>query len=758
MKIPISKSLYTTTKWNVISNNYDQKQAITEGSNFMIGNGYLGYRGTFCEDRKNEYQGCIVTDTWDNADGKWEELATVHNGLYTALEINNQSINMTSNVLHYRRELDMKTATTSRVIHQEIDAMTIKLKEEKFASLSNKNVIGLKLEIESDSDCSLNITTGIDLDIWSINGHHFSQEETFEYRHDLGTKSITNTYKDQVVVLEKNFFEIDSKSIENNVLVTKNFSVKLEKGKPFTYTKFMIVSHSNDQDKPEDYAKQIYDALENYEVEKKKHINAWEEVWNNIDILIDGDDVSQVGIRFNLYHAWIATPMHKPLPIGARGLSCQAYQGAAFWDQEVFNLPMFLYTQPAIARQLLIYRYKTLPGAIQKAQKHHYEGAFYAWISGKTGKELCPDFFFKDVVTNRNIRNHFNLWQIHISPDIATTIDKYVEVTNDIEFRNCYGAEMVFQIARFLASRVDYKPRRDRYEIIRVQGPDEYHENVDNNAFTNYQAKKAFEIAIHYLDTIDQKELNRIFKKIDLSKDELMLWKDINNKLYIPTINEDGLLEQFEGYFELESIVPAKEVTKRLLNEEEYYGWPNGIAVFTQCIKQADVIQLMHLYPDLFPKDIIKKNYEYYEPRTLHFSSLSPSVYSTVAARVGLIEDAYRLFKKSMMIDLLNTNEAISGGTFIGGMHTAANASVWQMAVLGFAGFHYDNHHFSLSPNLPKEWNQVSFQLVLGGSTIRFTIGQHQITICPEQLIEPLKITVQSALYELKDKKIVVKY
>ena len=183
----------------------------------------------------------------------------------------------------------------------------------------------------------------------------------------------------------------------------------------------------------------------------------------------------------------IATPAHTDhLPIGARGLSCQAYQGAAFWDQEVFNLPVFLYTDPEIARKILIYRYKTLNGARKKARDLGYQGAFYAWISGDSGEEICPSYFFKDVISGRRIRNHFNDWQIHISPDIAYTIWLYVTVTNDTEYLRDYGAEIVFEIARFLVSRSHFRKDRNGYDVIRVLGPDEYHENVDNNFFTNF--------------------------------------------------------------------------------------------------------------------------------------------------------------------------------------------------------------------------------------------------------------------------------
>jgi kojibiose phosphorylase len=754
----IKKHLKTETGWEVINEHYDKMQAITEGSNFMIGNGYLGYRGTFFEDRKDAYVGCIVTDSWDNADGKWEELATVHNALYGTFSFNKTPFSMDQNILDYSRTLDLLNGLTKRGVKVEINDTIFTLEEEKFASMSDKNVIAMKVQITTSKDAVITLESGIDTDIWSINGHHFQKETPFKYKNDLGTISKTNTYEDTIVVLEKNMVAFGKSVQKKSGVHKRQKTISLKANTPLVWTKFMIVTNSNDVLDPLKEAKTIYDSLISYDTVFTAHCQAWEDIWNKQDIQLEGNMVDQVGIRFNLYHACIATPTHKPLPIGARGLSCQAYQGAAFWDQEVFNLPMFLYTNPGVARQLLKYRYLTLEGAKEKAKKHQYEGAFYAWISGKTGKELCPDFFFKDVITNRDIRNHFNLWQIHISPDIAVSVNKYVEVTKDEDFLIKYGAEMVFEIARFLASRVDYKPRRDRYEIIRVQGPDEYHENVDNNAFTNYQTKITFDIALSYLNRLDKGSIRSIRDKIDLTDDEISLWEDIKDKIYLPTPNKDGVLEQFEGYFDLESIVPASKVTERLIDPEEYYGWPNGIAVFTQCIKQADTIQLLHMYPELFDEETVKANYDYYEPRTLHFSSLSPSVYATVAARMNYLEDGYRLFKKSLMIDLMNTNEAVSGGTFIGGMHTAANAAAWQMVVLGFAGFHYDQHHFSLKPHLPTSWKSLQFNLNLLQSDLRFLIDHHQIQITPLKMNNPISLFINGKEVIINHKDVTINY
>ncbi len=731
MKI-IGKALFTTNGWDIIKNSYDVQQSITEGSNFMVGNGYLGYRGTFAEDRSEHYQGCIVTDTWDKADGKWEELTTVPNALFVQVKIQNQWLKQNDTVKSFQRVLNVINGMTKReVVYLLKDGLEIKITEEKFASYTHKHVIAMRYQVKTNKACDLKLISGIDSKVWSINGEHLKNHNYFNMNGDCGVHAEATQADHHIWVVEKNMFSVDTEkqSYDQDGIFGHLHEIKLSADESFVLNKFMLVMTSNDNNTPSSEIKKIYNTLPTYDKLLETHEKAWLKIWQTYDIKINGNIVDQVALRFNIYHAIIATPTHKSLPIGARGLSCQAYQGAAFWDQEIYNLPMYLYSNPSIAKNILLYRYKTLSGAKRKAKKHGYEGAFYSWISGKTGDELCPDFFFKDVITNRPIRNHFNVWQIHISPDIAYAVDQYYQLTKDTEFIESYGAEMVFEIARFIVSRVDFKPRRNRYEIVRVQGPDEYHENIDNNSYTNYMTKHAISIAIKYLDILDPLTIKTIKQKIDLAADEITLWLDVNEKLYLPQPNNHNVLEQFDDYFKLESIVPASKVTERLIDAEEYYGWPNGITVYTQCNKQADVVQLLSLFPKLFNDQTVMSNYRYYEPRTLHFSSLSPTTHAIVAARLGLIDEAYNKFRKAVMIDLLNTNEAVSGGTFIGGMHTANNGASWQMVVQGFMGLMHHEGKFHLNPQLPISWDSVSFELILYGHRYSFKTTKTQLYI-----------------------------
>jgi kojibiose phosphorylase len=495
----------------------------------------------------------------------------------------------------------------------------------------------------------------------------------------------------------------------------------------------MLVYSSNDLENPLEKAVEAAAeaAAEGYQQLKQEHQHVWDKKWELMDIKVAGNQLDQLAVHFNLYHNIIATPAHSEfLPIGARGLSCQAYQGAAFWDQEIFNLPMFLFTETETAKNILKYRYHTLDGARKKAKDLGYDGAFYAWISGKSGQELCPSFFFKDVISGRKIRNHFNDWQIHVSPDISYTIWKYYIATDDLDFVVDYGSEILFEVARFLHSRVHYNQYKDQYEIIRLLGPDEYHENVDNNAFTNYQTRYALKKALYFYYKMENEypeKLKALKEKIDLQESEVTAWQEIAEKIYLPEPDENMLIEQFDGYFDLED-TNAEVLEERLIDKQEYWGWPNGVAVFTQVIKQADVIQLFTMH-DIFSEEVLAANYDYYEPRTQHGSSLSPSQYAIVAARLGRAEEAYDYFETSAFIDLMSTNKAVSGGTFIGGVHTAAAGGIWQLIVNGFAGMKVNRKGLSFMPILPEEWDSVEFNLNYKANKLKIKLSSDSFTV-----------------------------
>jgi len=742
--LPENELFEAVDGWNLKINDFQEEQIVNYGSNLLCGNGYLGYRGTLEEWDKEQYKACIVSDTYDMADGKWRELVNAPDGLYTELKIDGEKIGHYPGKENAETKLafDYKNGVFKRNTIINNNENKFEINSERFASYKNIHLIASRWELNHIKEVDhLELKLGIDGDVWNLNGEHL---ENFKGEYDSEKQVIyleSNTVERKIDLVTVLSYKLEEAEIENVKVENREKSIFLvleinaQNIDNLKLERNLLIYSSNDFDKPlekalieaEKSSKLGYDEL------FKVHSSIWEEKWDILDIKLKGDLNDQLALRFNLYHNIISTPSHSDkLPIGARGLSCQAYQGAAFWDQEIFNLPMFLFTETETAKNILKYRYHTLDGARKKAEDLGYAGAFYAWISGKSGEELCPSFFFKDVISGRKIRNHFNDWQIHVSPDISYAIWQYYLASSDTEFIVNYGAEILFEVARFLHSRVHYNKFKDQYEVIRLLGPDEYHENVDNNAFTNYQSQFALKKALYFYFKLNNEypeKLEKLKDKIDLSENEVTAWQEIAEKIYLPQPDQENkLIEQFDGYFDLEDTTP-EVLEDRLIDKEEYWGWPNGVAVFTQVIKQADVIQLFTLHDDFFSEEVIRANYDYYEPRTQHGSSLSPSQYAVTAAKLGNSEECYRYFEKSAYIDLKSTNKAVSGGTFIGGIHTAAAGGIWQLIVNGFGGMKLNKNGLFFAPILTEEWEELEWKINYRGQKLDCILNHEEFII-----------------------------
>ena len=714
--------------WVVIDDHHDPAQVVNVATSHLTANGYLGYRGTLPEWDARATVGCTVSDTWDNADGKWAELCNVPNALFARFDALGEPVVVPSDdVLSDRdlleRRLDVRYGRQHRVLVPATRSVD-ELVDERFASMDQRHLLAQRQQVRATPGTRLTFRTGIDGQVWSLNGDHFATAEPSAH-DDVLTMHLTTTERGLAIAVGhavslQGGEVLDERIERGDRELYRCWDVEVGPDGRLVVDQVMTVHSANDVPDPLTASTELARAAiaDGYETLLARHTLAWDRIWDRIDVQVDGDPIAQTVLRYNLYHNVVATPMHADhLPIGARGLSCQAYQGAAFWDQEVFNLPMWVHTFPEVARNLLVYRHRTLDGARRKAARLGYRGAFYAWISGDTGDELCPDFFFRDVLSGRPIRNHFNDWQIHISPDIACTIAGFVRVTGDHGFLRDRGAEVVLEVARFLASFVHDRPADGAYHLLRLLGPDEYHENVDDNPFTLEQARVALAEAIAVWDELvaDAPErFTQLCETLGLEDHERRLWEDILERLRVVEPDERGVIEQFDGYFDLEDVTPD-EVADRLQHPDEYWGWPNGVAVHTQVLKQADVVQLFVNQPERYPRAVVEACYDHYLPRTQHGSSLSRPMYGLVAARLGRVDEAYELFLRGAMVDLLADARHAPGGTFIGGIHTAACGATWQVAVLGFGGVHVRDSYVEVAPRLPSGWQRLSFGLAVRG-------------------------------------------
>jgi kojibiose phosphorylase len=413
-------------------------------------------------------------------------------------------------------------------------------------------------------------------------------------------------------------------------------------------------------------------------------------------------------MRFSIYHLLIAANESDPrVNIGANSLSGERYRGHAFWDTEVFMLPFFIYTQPATARALLLYRYHTLDGARRNARDGGFRGARYAWESADTGVETTPKWTWDGA---------HRIWmgeeEIHVTAAVAYGLMAYVAATGDNALMTDYGAEILFETSRFWADRLEATPD-GRYALTRVVGPDEFHEHVDNSAYTNYLVRWHLQQAAHVyaeLAAARPGELASLSERIGLTPDEVEGWLSRAERIRLPARTDGGVIEQFDGYFELESLPVTHDDNDMPMYPPGYHHYNlAGINL----VKQADVVMLMYVLPDEFGDDVKRANYEYYEPLTLHKSSLSTAIHSIMSIEVGDPRRAVQYFRRAAFVDLVDNQ-----GNTQEGIHIASAGGTWQMMVCGFGGFRVRNGQMTFKPWLPPDWNTVEFRLKWHGNTV----------------------------------------
>ncbi len=497
---------------------------------------------------------------------------------------------------------------------------------------------------------------------------------------------------------------------ENVPTLSQRFAVK--RGETLGIEKFVGIATSRDTVDPLGMAIEQAKSPQSWDSAFESQQQAWEREWQRTDVRIEGDDEAQIAVRFSLFQLLIAAPRHDArVNIGAKTLSGFGYRGHAFWDTEIFMLPVFTYTAPHIARNLLDYRYNTLAAARTKARENGYEGAWFAWESADSGEEVTPTWVpdFKDK------KKLARVWTgdlaIHISADVAYAAHQYWRVTGDDDWFRERGAELILETARFFGARAEWNPARGRYEYNDVIGPDEYHDHVNNNAYTNRLAQWNLETAFSVLDWLKQhgpQKLAELTQRLDLSIVRLEKWRQVAEKIQLH-VKPDGLIEQFDGFFNLKDVNLA-DYEPRARSMHEIFGIE--AANEYQAIKQPDVLMVQYLLHDHYSDEVIRANYAYYNSRTDHTygSSLGPSIQAIVACLMGYPEDAYEHFIRSARADLRDVR-----GNAGDGIHGASAGGTWQAVVFGFGGLRLTADGWVTHPQLPKHWKRLSFRFFQRG-------------------------------------------
>ena len=713
------------------------------GSSFLVGNGYLGYRGTLEEYTHEQKVALIVSGLYDKVGDSWREPVNIPNPGYLRLEYQSQPLHaLSSDVASHEQTLDLRQAVHERrTTFMTGDGCTIAVSARRFASLVEPHLICFEYTVEASQPCTLRVVTGIDGEVWDLNGPHLEQ---FESSFDEGALALTACTHERLVPIAV----VERLTGDDGLAgwgreekrIWHDTQLSLAPGEPHTLTKIVAVYTALESADPLAEAQRTCrDAAEQgFDVLLAAHVASWDERWRDCGIEIDGDDDAQLALRFSMYHLLSVAPTHaQSVSIPARGLSGQVYKGAVFWDTEIFMLPFFTHTFPEIARNLLLYRYHTLDGARRKAREYGFRGAFYAWESQDTGDDACTLFNVTDVFTDRPMRTYFRDKQYHISADVAYAIWDYYAVTGDDSVLLDGGAEIIYECARFYLTCSYYNHNKGRYEILDVTGPDEYHERVNNNAYTNWMAAHCFDVCLQVDEHLQQQHpvlARALLSRLDFQSD-LETIRQIAPRLYRPEPDpQTSLVPQFDGYMALED-VSLPELLGRKLHPHEYLGGGNGLATTTQIVKQADVVLGLYLFRGAYSRDIKAANWEFYEPRTEHGSSLSSCAYSLVASEIGRIDSAYDYFMKTASIDLDGNGKQYVGTLYIAGTHPAANGGAWMSAVLGLCGIRCSADSITVAPSLPRHWSRVRLPLTYRGQKLVLTIGHDEMTV---EAVEPL--------------------
>jgi trehalose/maltose hydrolase-like predicted phosphorylase len=699
--------------WMVVEESFEPERVAHFETIFTQGNGFLGTRGSFEEFYPGKHNSTFAHGVFDDVPVSFTELASLPDWTELFVDLDGETFSMASGeVLSYHRSLDLRDGLLVREVRWKSPLGKVSnLVFSRFISRSNERLSMQKLEVLAENySGKVIVRAGLDGDASNLNLKHWdwldqrgegktftlwlktkAQDVKLEMSQTLccsdnhAAHSYWNVFNHPTQVIEKSLKKKEKLTIWKAVeIVVAPFEQEMAGGNPIDL-----------------------DAVQ-WDTELESHRRLWQEDWKRSDVVIEGDDEAQLAMRFSIYHLLIVGPRHSErVNIGAKTLSGQGYRGHTFWDTEIFMLPFFTYTNPSIARNLLSYRFHNLPGAIEKAARNCFEGAQYPWESAADGREVTPVW----VPYHKDPTQLVRIWcgdiEIHISSDIAYAVLQYWKVTGDERFLVERGAEIVLQTARFWASRLEWDAEEQRYEINNVIGPDENHDRIDNNAYTNYMVRWHLQAAANLYEWLKAKhpaEFYPLMGRLSLSEELVSDWNKKAEQIHLSFDEKSGMVEQFDGYFKLKTL-DMKDFADRTESIQGILGVEG--AAQTQTLKQPDVLMLMYLHPELFDLEIQKRNFEYYTPRTdLEYgSSLGPSVQAIMATRLGDMPNAYENFMRAARADLKDVR-----GNASDGIHGASAGGLWQTAIFGFAGLKVGEQGWSINPRLPQGWTRLTFK------------------------------------------------
>ncbi|MGB5319662.1 glycoside hydrolase family 65 protein [Eudoraea sp.] len=738
----MNKEYIVPNEWAIIEEGFDKENVKSSESLFSIGNGAMGQRANFEESYSGpSFQGSYIAGVyypdktrvgwWKNGYPEYfAKVLNAPNWIGIGVSVNDEvlDLNTCKEVKGFRRELNMKEGWYKRSFTATLNnGITVAVSSLRFLSLDIDEVGAIKYSVSPlNADAEIVFTPFLDNGItnedsnwddkfWEVTGVISEANQAFIEAHTLKTKFKVCTFMQSEISYKGKTNINPVKDEVKELSAEQNFSQKVALGESVSLIKYggYCVSRNHPGTELIKAAKSVLEKASSlgFDALLEMQIKAWQNIWEMSDIQIKGDVKAQQGIRFNIFHlnqTYLGTD--STLNIGPKGFTVEKYGGSTYWDTEAYCIPFYMATKDqVVARNLLQYRYNHLEKAIENAEKLGFEN----------GAALYP------MVTMNGEECH-NEWEItfeeiHRNGAIAFAIYNYYRFTGDYTYIPEMGLEVLIGIARFWEQRATFSKDKGKFVILGVTGPNEYENNVNNNWYTNYLAKWCLNYTLEQLDKVKEgykEDYDRIIGHTSLRKTETDAWKEPANNLYFPYSQDLGIYLQQDGFLDKELItVEDLDPKQRPINQK----WSWDRILRSPYIKQADTLQGFYLFEDHFSLEDLEKHFDFYEPFTVHESSLSPCVHSIQAAKLGRMEQAYRFYLRTSRLDLDDYNKEVEEG-----LHITSMAGTWMSIVEGFGGMRMRDDKLSFTPRIPNQWDSYSFKVNFRSRIIKISISANE--------------------------------
>ena len=729
--------------WSIVEEGFDPSVNEISESLFSIGNGAMGQRANFEEYYSGKtLQGTYVGGVyypdktrvgwWKN--GYPEYFAKVLNaanwiGLDVKIDGETLDLSMAKEIISFRRELDMKSGVLKRSFQVVLkNGAVVNVEAERFVSMhdSELGAITYKLSLEGDARIDLNSfidgnvvnrDSNYDESFWLPVEHGTNGKQIYLSSKTKKTGFVVGIAAQTQIAINGEIFQAD-KSFSDDFHAEQIFTTYLKKGQVLEITKLVsVLSSLNHREnelrqKATSHLQKV--ASLTYHDHKTAHMAIWENLWQSCDVKISGDVAAQQGIRFNIFQLLQTyTGKDARLNIGPKGFTGEKYGGSTYWDTEAYCLPFYMSTAGAnVAKNLLVYRYNQLGKAIENANK----------LGFGNGAALYP------MVTMNGEECH-NEWEItfeeiHRNGAIAYAIYDYIRYSGDEKYLEEYGLEVLIAISRFWKERVNWSQDKKKYVILGVTGPNEYENNVNNNWYTNYVARWCLQYTIQAIKIVKANYADSwvsIVAKTAFDNNEMMAWKEIIQKIYLPHDHKRNIYLQQDGFLDKE-LMQATDIPEDQRPINQNWSWDR---ILRSCfIKQADVLQALFFFEEQFSMEEIENNFNFYEPMTVHESSLSPCVHVILACLIVQPEKAYELNKRTARLDLNDYNNDTEDG-----LHITSMAGTWMSVVKGFGGMRVKDGLLSFQPTLPESWSKLNFKITFRTNILEISVDKDKIEV-----------------------------